>query len=109
MAFLLVDLSDVLWKLKKDERERMHEAIAEQNAARGDDAGPGYWPLCRTGLQCPAAENIRSPLYYRGHDGRSHHQKCDQLSASKPINHILYGESMDNLSQSKGPYYENQD
>jgi hypothetical protein len=35
MAFLIIDLSDVLWKLKKDERERMHEAIAERNAAWG--------------------------------------------------------------------------
>lgn len=35
MTFLLVDLSDVMWKLKKDERERIHEAIAERNAAWG--------------------------------------------------------------------------
>jgi DMSO reductase anchor subunit len=33
MAFLLLDLGDVMWKLKKDERERLHEAIAERNAA----------------------------------------------------------------------------
>lgn len=33
MAFLLIDLGDVMWKLKKDERERLHEAIAERNAA----------------------------------------------------------------------------
>lgn len=35
MAFLVVDLSDVMWNLKKDERERIHEAIAERNAAWG--------------------------------------------------------------------------
>lgn len=35
MAFLLVDVFDVMWKLKKDERERIHEAIAERNAAWG--------------------------------------------------------------------------
>ncbi|KYC52770.1 MAG: hypothetical protein AMQ74_00619 [Candidatus Methanofastidiosum methylothiophilum] len=35
MVFLLVDVFDVMWKLKKDERERMHEAIAERNAAWG--------------------------------------------------------------------------
>jgi hypothetical protein len=35
MAFLLVDLVDIMWKLEKDERERMHEAIAERNAAWG--------------------------------------------------------------------------
>lgn len=33
--FFLIDLVDVLWKLKKDERERIHEAIAERNAAWG--------------------------------------------------------------------------
>lgn len=33
IAFLLIDLGDVMWKLKKDERERLHEAIAERNAA----------------------------------------------------------------------------
>jgi hypothetical protein len=35
MTFFLVDLFDVMWKLKKDERERLHEAIAERNAAWG--------------------------------------------------------------------------
>jgi hypothetical protein len=35
VAFLLVDLVDVMWKMKKDEREVMHEAIAERNAAWG--------------------------------------------------------------------------
>ncbi len=35
LAFLLVDMLDVMWNLKKDERERMHEAIAERNAAWG--------------------------------------------------------------------------
>ncbi|NYT04003.1 MAG: hypothetical protein GKC00_04775 [Candidatus Methanofastidiosa archaeon] len=35
MLFLLVDVFDVMWKLKKDERERIHEAIAERNAAWG--------------------------------------------------------------------------
>jgi len=35
MAFLLVDLVDIIWKLEKDERERIHEAIAERNAAWG--------------------------------------------------------------------------
>ncbi len=35
MAFLLIDVFDVMWKLKKDERERIHEAIAERNAAWG--------------------------------------------------------------------------
>ncbi len=35
MAFLLIDMADVTWKLKKDERERIHEAIAERNAAWG--------------------------------------------------------------------------
>jgi hypothetical protein len=34
-SFLLVDMVDVLWKMKKDEREVMHEAIAERNAAWG--------------------------------------------------------------------------
>ncbi|MBI5680081.1 MAG: hypothetical protein HZC47_04215 [Methanobacterium sp.] len=33
--FYFVDLIDVMWKLKKDEREYMHEAIAERNAAWG--------------------------------------------------------------------------
>lgn len=31
--FFLIDLVDVLWKLKKDEREKIHEAIADRNAA----------------------------------------------------------------------------
>jgi hypothetical protein len=35
LAFILVDLIGVMWKLKKDERERIHEAIAERNAAWG--------------------------------------------------------------------------
>jgi predicted Co/Zn/Cd cation transporter (cation efflux family) len=35
VAFLVIDLADVMWKLKKDEREFMHEAIAERNAAWG--------------------------------------------------------------------------
>jgi hypothetical protein len=35
LAFLLIDMADVMWKLKKDERERIHEAIAERNAAWG--------------------------------------------------------------------------
>jgi len=34
-SFLLVDMVDVMWKMKKDEREVMHEAIAERNAAWG--------------------------------------------------------------------------
>lgn len=33
--FYFVDLIDVMWKLKKDEREHIHEAIAERNAAWG--------------------------------------------------------------------------
>lgn len=33
VAFLIIDMVDVMWKLKKDERERIHEAIAERNAA----------------------------------------------------------------------------
>lgn len=35
LAFLLIDLADVMWNLRKDERERIHEAIAERNAAWG--------------------------------------------------------------------------
>ena len=35
VAFLLLDMADVMWNLKKDERERIHEAIAERNAAWG--------------------------------------------------------------------------
>ncbi|MDY1591301.1 MAG: hypothetical protein RBS85_03955 [Methanofastidiosum sp.] len=35
LALLLVDVFDIMWKLKKDEREMMHEAIAERNAAWG--------------------------------------------------------------------------
>lgn len=35
MAFLLIDIFDVMWKLKLDEREKMHEAISERNAAWG--------------------------------------------------------------------------
>ncbi len=35
LIFLLLDLVDVMWKIKKDERERIHEAIAERNAAWG--------------------------------------------------------------------------
>lgn len=31
--FFLIDLVDVIWKAKKDEREKIHEAIAERNAA----------------------------------------------------------------------------
>ncbi|OPY25779.1 MAG: hypothetical protein A4E27_00853 [Methanobacterium sp. PtaU1.Bin242] len=31
--FFLIDLVDVLWKLKKDEREKIHEAFADRNAA----------------------------------------------------------------------------
>lgn len=31
--FFLIDLVDILWKLKKDEREKIHEAIADRNAA----------------------------------------------------------------------------
>jgi hypothetical protein len=34
-GLLLVDVFDIIWKLKKDERERIHEAIAERNAAWG--------------------------------------------------------------------------
>ncbi len=33
LAFLVVDMLDVMWHLKKDERERIHEAMAERNAA----------------------------------------------------------------------------
>ena len=35
IVFLLIDMGDVMWKLKKDERERLHEAMAERNAAWG--------------------------------------------------------------------------
>ncbi len=35
VAFLLVDMIDVMWNLKKDEREQIHEAIAERNSAWG--------------------------------------------------------------------------
>lgn len=35
IAFLLVDLLDVMRNLKKDEREYIHEAVAERNAAWG--------------------------------------------------------------------------
>ncbi|AEG19341.1 hypothetical protein [Methanobacterium paludis] len=34
-SFSNLDIMDVMWKLKKDERERMHEAIAERNSAWG--------------------------------------------------------------------------
>ncbi|BDZ67190.1 hypothetical protein [Methanobacterium ferruginis] len=33
VAFLIIDMADVMWKLKKDEREHIHESIAERNAA----------------------------------------------------------------------------
>jgi hypothetical protein len=35
LAFLLIDLIDVMLHLKKDEREYIHEAVAERNAAWG--------------------------------------------------------------------------
>lgn len=35
MAFLLFDVFDIMIKLKKDERSRLHEAIAERNALWG--------------------------------------------------------------------------
>lgn len=35
LLFLFVDLGPITWKLKRDEREIMHEAIAERNAAWG--------------------------------------------------------------------------
>ena len=35
LAFLLIDLIDVTLNLKKDEREYIHEAVAERNAAWG--------------------------------------------------------------------------
>jgi uncharacterized membrane protein len=34
-AFYLVDTHGVLWKIKRDEREKMLDAIAERNAAYG--------------------------------------------------------------------------
>ncbi|WP_084126256.1 hypothetical protein [Methanothermobacter sp. CaT2] len=33
LAFLFLDMFDVMWKVKRDEREYLHEAIAERNAA----------------------------------------------------------------------------
>ncbi|MGB9844708.1 hypothetical protein [Methanothermobacter tenebrarum] len=33
LIFVFIDLFDVMWKVKKDEREYLHEAIAERNAA----------------------------------------------------------------------------
>jgi len=35
LVFLFVDSIDVMWQLKKDEREYIHEAVAERNAAGG--------------------------------------------------------------------------
>lgn len=35
LLFLFIDLGPITWKLKRDERETMHEAIAERNAAWG--------------------------------------------------------------------------
>ncbi|OEC85709.1 hypothetical protein A9507_13165 [Methanobacterium sp. A39] len=35
LAFLLVDMLDVMWNIKKDERDYIHEAVAERNAAWG--------------------------------------------------------------------------
>jgi uncharacterized membrane protein YhaH (DUF805 family) len=32
ILFLIVDISDVMIRMKRDERERIHEAIAERNA-----------------------------------------------------------------------------
>ncbi|MDD4877534.1 MAG: hypothetical protein PHO02_00685 [Candidatus Nanoarchaeia archaeon] len=32
LAFLAIDISHIMIKMKKDERERIHEAIAERNA-----------------------------------------------------------------------------
>lgn len=32
MAFILIDLGDVMVRMKKDERERNHEAMADRNA-----------------------------------------------------------------------------
>lgn len=32
LAFLAIDISHIMIKMKKDERERLHEAIAERNA-----------------------------------------------------------------------------
>lgn len=32
LAFLAIDVSHIMVKMKKDERERLHEAIAERNA-----------------------------------------------------------------------------
>ncbi|MEM4525685.1 MAG: hypothetical protein QXH54_04905 [Methanothermobacter sp.] len=33
LIFVFIDLFDVMWKVKKDEREYLHEAAAERNAA----------------------------------------------------------------------------
>ena len=32
LLFLMIDISDVMIRMKKDEREKIHEAIAERNA-----------------------------------------------------------------------------
>ncbi|MGB9869609.1 hypothetical protein [Methanothermobacter sp.] len=33
LVFLFLDMFDVMWKVQRDEREYIHEAIAERNAA----------------------------------------------------------------------------
>ncbi|MCG2828025.1 hypothetical protein [Methanothermobacter sp. K4] len=33
LVFLFIDMFDVMWKVRRDEREYIHEAVAERNAA----------------------------------------------------------------------------
>ncbi|WP_370005979.1 hypothetical protein [Methanothermobacter sp. KEPCO 2] len=33
LVFLFLDMFDVMWKVRRDEREYIHEAVAERNAA----------------------------------------------------------------------------
>ncbi|MDI9614758.1 hypothetical protein [Methanothermobacter sp.] len=33
LVFLFLDMFDVMWKVRRDEREYLHEAVAERNAA----------------------------------------------------------------------------
>jgi hypothetical protein len=55
---------DVMWKLKKDERERIHEAIAERKCCLGYDVRPGCWAIYRINLQCTATKNLCKPIYH---------------------------------------------
>jgi len=83
MTFLLIDIFDVMWKLKLDEREKMHEAISERNAAWGMMIVLVLGIFSRTHIQCDEQQSLCESIHGWSVSSRGHHQINIKLQARK--------------------------